>query len=314
MKHLWCILLIVAGCSVQDIPQAHKGRMFQKTGLLAFYSGGKGFDGPVLSPGTYYLGVYPEVRMVDCATRTIKEPLTSMTRDGVQFAADIYVSFSANCADDAAVQALLNNLSPMGKTDPTSAPQTTGAGQGPVDDRDPTEPNPELTVTSRQVYQTYIRPAIGEAARQAISSYNANDLNAHREELFKQINEKLLSDLGKDPKVRLVTINSLNLSNFKLPDELANAAADRATQQVLRDKSTAEQERIKVETETVKLTIAQRKAEGEAEAAKIDAVGAALHRNPEYYLRDIYFYAAEKGGSVVLPTNPNVILQMTPHK
>jgi hypothetical protein len=56
-------------------------------------------------------------------------------------------------------------------------------------------------------------------------------------------------------------------------------------------------------------------AEAQAEARKIDVVGAALHRNPEYYVRDVYFYAAEHGGSVMLPSNPNVILSMTPgHK
>jgi hypothetical protein len=43
-------------------------------------------------------------------------------------------------------------------------------------------------------------------------------------------------------------------------------------------------------------------------------IGAALHRNPEYYVRDVYYYAAEKGGSVMVPQNPSVILQLTPKK
>lgn len=305
------IATLVAGCSSQDIPPAHKGRMFEKTGMLAFYSGGKGFDGPVLTPGTYYTGLYPEVRMIDCSTRTFKEPMRSMTKDGVQFDLDVYVTATANCDSDKAVELLLGKLAPQGKTEATNPGP--GAGGASPDEKDPVESDPERDVTSRQVYNTFVRPAMGEAVRQAVASYNANDLNSHRDELFTKIRTKLDSDLKGDPS--LVLVVNFNLSNFKLPDEMANAAADRATQQVLRDKSIAEQERIKVETATALLQVDKTAAEAAGEAKKIDVVGSALHRNPEYYLRDVYYYAAEKGGSVVLPANPNVILQMTPgHK
>ncbi len=308
------LLLLSSGCGSQDIPPAHKGRMFEKTGAAAFYQGGSGFSGPILPPGTHYTGYYSEIRMLDCSTRTYKEPMTSMTRDGVQFALDVYITCGANCEDDRAVTVLLDKLAPVGAT-ATAAPPAAGAGNATPDEKDPVETDGDRAVTSRQVYNTYIRPALGEAVRQAVSAYDANDLNSHREELFGKIKKKLDADLlPAEPKTEpaLVTVVNFNLSNFKLPDEMANAAADRATQQVLRDKSVAEQERIKVETETVKLTVAQKKAEGEAEAAKIDAVGAALHRNPEYYVRDVYFFAADKGGSVVLPADPHVILNMTP--
>jgi hypothetical protein len=305
------LVALGTGCSSQEVPPAHKGRMFDKTGIMAFYSGGKGFQGPILGPGTYYTGVYPEVRTLDCSTRTFKEPLTSMTKDGVQFALDVYITVSAACDNDKATETLLNKLAPLGKVDPTQP--SAGAGNGTPDEKDPIEPDAERAVSSRQVYNTYVRPALGEAVRQAISSYDANDINSHREELFGRIKSKLDSDLKGDPQ--LVSVVNFNLSNFKLPDEMANAAADRATQQVLRDKSVAEQERITVETKTAELAVARARAEAQSEAAKIEVVGKALHANPEYYIRDVYFYAAEKGGTVVLPTNPNVILQMTPgHK
>lgn len=305
------VALLFVGCSSQDIPQAHKGRMFDKTGLLVFYAGGHGFEGPILGPGTVYTGLYPEVRMLDCSTRTIKEPMMSMTKDGVQFAVDVYVSFSANCDDENAVRTLLEKLAPLGKV-AVEAPGTS------IDEKDPTETDPERTVTSRQVYNTFVRSALGEAARQAISSYLANDLNSHRDELFNHITEKLTTDLAaneKEKKPKLVAIYSLNLSNFRLPDEMTAAAADRATQQVLRDKSIAEQEAVKAATDTARLKVAQAEAEAESEAAKIRVVGRALHENPEYYVRDVYYYAAEKGGSIVLPQDPKVILNMTPgHK
>lgn len=307
---LLSLAILMVGCSSQDVPPAHKGRMLDKTGWLALWSGGRGFEGPVLGPGTYYTGIYPEVRTIDCSTRTFKEPMTSMTNDTVQFALDVYITVSANCDEPKAVQILLEKLAPLGSV--KDGEKGLGAGQGNADEKDPVETDPERAVTSRQIYNTFVRPALGESVRQAISSYNANDINSHREELFTKIKVKLDSDLKGEPK--LVSVVNFNLSNFKLPEEMAKAAADRATQQVLRDKSLAEQEKIKVETDTAKLEIAKAEAEAMAKAKKIDIEGAALHRNPEYYVRDVYYYAAEKGGSMMVPSNPNVILQMTPKK
>ena len=315
MKTIMFLILAAAmfGCSSEDVPQAHKGRMFDKTGFFAFYAGGTGFHGPILNPGTYFTAIYPEVRMVDCSRRTIKEPMTALAKDNVQFSLDVYISFGANCEDDAAVTKLLSNLAPIGAVahDEKSAP---GAGQGQIADKDPIETDPDRTITSRQIYDVFVRPAIGEAVRQSVAGYNANDVNGHREEVFQKILDKLSTDLGKDdPKLKLVSVYGLNLSNLDFPKEMEDANTDRATQGVLRDKALAEQDRVKVETETARLKIAQTQTEAQGEAAKIDTIGAALHRNPEYYVRDVYFYAAEKGGSVVLPANPNVILQMTPH-
>ena len=310
MKSMSLVLVTLAalGCSSQEVPPAHKGRMFDKTGALAFYSGGRGFEGAVLGPGTYYTGVYPEVRTLDCSTRTFKEPLTSMTRDGVQFGLDVYVTASANCDENKAVEALLSKLAPVGKVD-VGAP-VSGAGQGSLDETDPVETDADRAITSRQVYNTFVRPALGEAVRQAVAGYDANDLNSHRDELFGKIKVRLDTEQKGDPK--LVVLTTFNLSNFKLPDEMAKAAADRATQQVLRDASVAAQERIKVETQTALLEVDKVAAEAQAEARKYDILGAALHRNQEYFIRDVYYYAATKGGSVMLPADPRAVLQLVP--
>lgn len=318
------LLLSLAGCSSENVPQAHKGRMFDKTGALAFYAGGRGFEGPVLNPGTYYTGVYPEIRMVDCSRRTIKEPLNALAKDSIQFSLDIYVSYSANCDDDGAVKWLLTDLAPLGAS--AQVAEQEKEKNLPTEEKDPLEQNPDLTITSRQIYNTYIRPAIGEAVRRTVSEYNANDINQKREEMFKKITDGFNADLVKgaskkdetDPKAPknlvLVTVYSINLSNFAFPKEMADANTDRATQAVLRDTAIAAREKVKAETETAQLKISQTETEAKAEAAKIDVIGAALHRNPEYYVRDVYYYAAEKGGSVMVPQNPNVILSITPKK
>ncbi|HYX21806.1 MAG TPA: SPFH domain-containing protein [Thermoanaerobaculia bacterium] len=314
----------LAGCSSENVPQAHKGRMFDKTGALAFYSGGRGFEGPVLNPGTYYTGIYPEIRMVDCSRRTIKEPLNALAKDNIQFSLDIYVSYSANCDDDAVIKWLLSDLAPLGAS--AQVAEQEKEKNIPTEEKDPVEQNPDLTITSRQIYNIYIRPALGEAVRRTVSEYNANDINQKREEMFKKITDGFNADLAKgaskkddsDPKapksVVLVTVYSINISNFAFPKEMADANTDRATQAVLRDTAIAAREKVKAETETAALKVTQTETEAKAEAAKIDVIGAALHRNPEYYVRDVYYYAAEKGGSVMVPQNPSVILQLTPKK
>lgn len=310
---LLAFAMMSMGCSSQDVPQAHKGRMFDKTGAAAFFAGGHGFEGPILGPGTYYTGLYPEVRMVDCGQRTIKEPLTALTKDGVQFILDIYVRFSANCESDKAVIKLLETLSPANLAQHQPDPKAPQSDSKHDVDAEPIEPFPSLTITSSQVYATYIRPALGEAVRENISPYIANDVNGKREEIFLRIKKSFEENLGKKDE-KLVNVLDLNLSNLDFPEAMDRANADRAAQAILRDKAIAEQEKVKAEIETARLEITKKEVEAQAEAKKIDVIGEALHRNPEYYIRDVYFYAAEKGGSVVLPTNPNVIMQMTPKK
>lgn len=312
------LLSLTTGCSGQDIPQAHKGRMFDKTGAIAFYSGGRGFEGPILGPGTVYTGIYPEVRMIDCGERTIKEPLTALTKDGVQFSLDIYVRFSANCNEDKAVEKLLSTLSPSNITVTVAVadPAVAKSPAGPAEtDPDPVEPFPALTITNRQIYNTYVRAGLGEAVREAVATYIANEINGSRDEMFQQIKNKFnayIDAVAKKGDVKLVSILSLNLSNLDFPDQLEKANVDRATQAVLKDKAIAEREKVLAEIETSKLKVTQQDVESQAEAKKIDVVGAALHRNPEYYVQSVYALAAEKGGSVMLPTDPNVILQLTP--
>lgn len=163
------LVMLNVGCSSQDVPPAHKGRLFEKTGVAAFYSGGTGFQGPVLSPGTHFTGMYNEVRMLDCSTRTFKEPMTSMTKDGVQFALDVYITCSADCDDDKAVGLLLDRLAPVGVT--SASQPVSGAGNATPDEKDPVETDPDRAVTSRQVYNTYVRPALGEVDGRASPSF-----------------------------------------------------------------------------------------------------------------------------------------------
>lgn len=297
--------LSLIGCSSQDIPPAHKGRMFDKTGGAALWVGGRGFEGPILGPGTYYTGIYPEIRMVECGQRTVKESLTALTKDGVQFSLDVYVSYSAACDEEKTVQTLLEKLSPEGKAPTPEKGKEDAAAHSSAD--------PTLTITADQVYRVFIRPAMGEAVRESVSPYIANDVNEKREEIFEKVKKAFDENLKKQQQ-KLVTIYTMNLSNLDFPDAMDAANAARAVQAIEKDKAIAARAKVEAEIETAKLEVTKREVEAQAEAKKIDVIGAALHRNPEYYIRDVYFYAADKGGSVMVPSNPNVILQMTPKK
>ena len=299
---------LMVGCGSQEVPPAHKGRMFDKTGILALYAGGRGFEGPVLGPGTYVTGVYPEIRMVECGQRTVKESLTALTKDGVQFSLDMYVSYGAACDQEKVVQTLLEKLSPEGSSAPASADKKEDSHNSKLP-----EELARLTISADQVYRVFIRPAIGEAVRESVSPFIANDVNAKREEIFDKIKKSFDENLKKQ-QPQLVIIYNMNLSNLDFPEAMDKANAERAAQAIMKDKAIAEREKVEAEIITAKLDVTKTEVEAQAVAKKIDTIGAALHRNPEYYVREIYDYAGRNGGSVMVPNNPNVILQMTPKK
>lgn len=273
------IALLSVGCSSEEIPQAHKGRMFEKTGALALYSGEKGFSGAILGPGTHYTGVYNELRIVDCSNKIVKETLPSLTKDGVQFSLDVYISYTANCEDDKAVEKILNKFSPA-NTDP--------------------EKHPELknTVVASQLYDTVVRPALGEAVRKPVSNYIANDINENREVIFTKITEDFNGQMAKHAP-KLVVINDFKLSNLDFPDQLDQANVARAEQSVLKDKAIAERSKIDAEIETANKKRELAEKDGNTEAARIDALGSAYRRNPEVLQLELMRAAAEKGNLII---------------
>lgn len=299
MRVLFAMLLSLMffGCSSEDIPQAHKGQMFDRTGAFAMWAGGDGFNGPVLEPGTVYTGLYDTVRLLECSEKTIKEKMPSLTKDGVQFALDVYVRYSANCGDQEAVLKALHTLTPIDeKGQPTKA------------------------ITPEQLYRTFLRPAIGEAVRQAISPYIANDINMNRDKIFEAI-KKSFAEKMKSHKPPLVTVAELNLSNLDLPQTLVDANTARAKVAIDKDRAIAEREKVKAEIETAEARTRLAEIESHNDAVKIDGIGEALKRNPAYLqyqlqqlMPSIYQKAGEKGNMVITAPNPSVLVSPKPGK
>lgn len=289
-------LSLLTACGSEDVPQAHKGRMFDRTGGWAMWSGGEGFNGPIIGPGTYWTGWYDEVRMVDCTQETKKESLSSLTKDGVQFSLDVYITFNTDCSDTS-VEWLLDNV----------GPQLTSGSQRAEKNNN--------TITVSQMYEMYIRPEIGEAVREAVSPNRANDINDNREAIFTDIQNRFSSSIEKMEPQPTVIIHNIVLSNLIFPNEMNIANTDRAVQSVLKDKTIAEREKVVAEIETMDLRRALSKSEGEKEAAKIDEIGAALKRNPEYLqfdmqsrMEEIYRTAGANGNMVITAPNPTILV------
>ncbi|MFO0599888.1 MAG: SPFH domain-containing protein [Myxococcaceae bacterium] len=288
-------LAALSGCATMDIPSAFRGQRFEHTGALKFYAGGKGFSGPILGPGTYYTGLYDELLVVDCSTMTQHDPLTVLTRDGVQFGLDIYVRFSANCTDESVAQ-ILTTLTP----------------------ERPTQYDAPAAVSNRKLFETYVRPAIGSVVREAVAPFRANEVNEHHEDILATI-RKRFHEVIDSHEGDLVKIYEVTLSNLDFPEAMDVANVDRAVQSLLKDKAIAERDRVRAEIETATLRKDLAAAEGNAAAVKIDAVGAALKRNPDFLQYDlqqkmpgIYSDAGARGNLVIAAPQPMVQVSVKP--
>ncbi len=273
-------LAATTGCATQDIPQAHRGRQFSRTGLLKLYAGGSGLSGPVLDPGTHFLGIYDELRVVDCSTTTVRESLDTLTRDGVHFGFDLVTRFSADCSDEG-VKGLIGNL--------------TSDANG--------------TITTQKIYSTFIQPAIGEAAREFVAPLRASELNDKQGEVAEGVKRRF-ADMMATREKRLVKIYELNISHFQFPQQLDKANLERATQSLLRDKAIAERERVQAEALTAEMRKTLAENEAELAVVRIRRVGRALADNPafiqyEYVQRlpDIYKEAGARGNLVLAAPN-----------
>jgi regulator of protease activity HflC (stomatin/prohibitin superfamily) len=277
--------LSAVGCTSADIPQAYRGQMFYRTGPLAFYSGKTGFQGPVLNPGTYFTATYDEVHKVECSTMTVREPLSALTKDGVQFGLNVFVRFSPNCTD-AGVLKLLASM--------------------PVDQND--------DVTAMAVYQTFVEPALGEATREVVSPIRANDVNDERAAILEDIRRRFLDIVAQRAK-DIAEIHEVNLTDLEFPADMNRANTERAVQAILRDKAVAERERVAAEIKTMEMRRDLSERQGEMEAARITKVGEALRLYPTFLtydlqqrMPDIYREAGAQGNLVITAPNPAVFV------
>lgn len=294
--------MFLTACSNEQIPQAHKGRMFDKTGVLALYTGGEGFTGPILEPGTFYTGFYDEIKMVECAESTDVEKLSSLTKDGVQFNIEVFVRNQPNC-DANSVKWILNNI---------------------------IIPDKQHKISADYLYKTYVTPSLHSAMREAVSMQNASDMNDKRLEVTKVFLDKfkkLVSENQTHPMP--ITVSEVSISNFDFPESMKKANSELALQTTLtklavaqREKNAedikTEQAKIIADTETQKLKAEQEKEWGKAQVASMRIIGDFVERNPAWLKYDMQqklptiAESLGKNGNVIMmdSRSGNFILQM----
>lgn len=278
--------LSLFGCA-QDVPQAHVGQLFGKTGPLALYMGKVGLNGDILSPGTHFTGYYDEIKLLECGEKTKEERLPALTKDNIQFNLDVYLRHAPNCTNVEAVKFLLAQIAPA---DPNSR-----------------------TITSDQIYATYLRSTIGESVRKAVQPIIANEINEKREKIFTDIRTDFEKTINQH-KPKLVNV-VLNLSNLNPPIEVKTANTNRALQAIYKDTAITERDTVNEQTITAEKRKELARKEGANVAVKIDEIGAALRRNPEYLQYDlqnkmpeIFKVAGEKGNMIIAGPNPQVLI------
>jgi hypothetical protein len=111
----------------------------------------------------------------------------------------------------------------------------------------------------------------------------------------------------------IVNVYEVNLSNLDFPDAMDAANVERAVQGVMKDKAIAERERVTAEIETMSMRRLLAEREGEVAAVRIERIGDALARHPEYLqydlqlkLPEIYATAGANGNLVITAPSPSV--------
>ncbi len=260
------------GCDTEDISPGHKGFMFDRTGFLAGYSGGEGLEtDKVLEPGTHFMGVYDELRVVDCRDQHVREQVEVLTQSDITVTIDLRLTYAADCRTGEHMQMLINEV-------------TTG---------------PDHIVKPEKVYELYVLPIVRESLRNYIADITIEDVKRVRLGLRDQVLEELQTSIREKNNpvvIKIVAVSSMTLpteivdknrqielarqdaelqteeqktAKVRLERELFEAQEDRKVQ-----RETAEKERdVKLIRAEAQRKIALIEAETERDARKLEAAG-----------------------------------------
>ncbi len=218
---LLLISLFAWGCSTEDVPPGHKGFMFDRTGGLAFYTGGNGMmTEQVLGSGTHYTGLYDEIVGVNCQDAHIKEALPVLTKSDMKVTVDLRVTYRANCDSKDQIELILDQV-PL-----------------PAEGR---------FVQPEQIFEKYVMPVIRESLRNHLADYTIEQVKEVRGELANSIKR----DLEKTIKEKSfpVQIEVLTVSNIQLPESIVEKIKEIELARMDANKETEKQQAAKVRLE-----------------------------------------------------------------
>lgn len=223
MKKLLLLTLatLAIGCSTDDVPPGHKAFMFDRTGGLAFYTGGNGLlTDEILTSGTHYTGIYDQLIGVNCQDAHVKEALSVLTKSDMKVVVDLRVTYSANCDSTEQIATILDQVS------------ITTASQ---------------FVQPEQIFEKYVMPIIRESLRNNLADYTIEQVKEVRGELANAVK----ADLEKTVKEKgfPVNIEVLTVSNINLPESIVEKIKEIELARMDANKEAEKQQAAKVRLE-----------------------------------------------------------------
>lgn len=286
---IWFMVLSVAlsgcACNMEEVPPTHIGMEFRKSKT----GNSDGFSGTVRQPGSYSLDLYSTMPLIQCKEETVREQFKSPAKDGVEFGTDVYVRFSANCGNEDAAKWIFKNVQPepglkVRETQTTNEPKPEEKKERSEDYS--VENYDSRTVTAYQLHTTYLRPLIGNAIRDAISTYPSDEINSRRDEIAKAIVDKVQESLKRtfeeSDRPAIVKVYEVTLSKIDFPDkmmELNEQLANKKTQIKIEEE---ELRKVKAQIETEKMQKDLEKVKAEKSVQEIQLIGKIIRENPEY--------------------------------
>lgn len=229
--------MILTACGSEDVPPGNKGFMFDRSGALALYTGGDGLDATtILGPGTYYTGIYDEIRDINCRDAHAKEAVHVLTKSDITVLVDVRITYAARCDSKKAMIRILDEVT-----------SKDGAAIEPA-----------------TLYDLYILPIVRESLRNRLADVTIEDVKKTRVTLRDGILEDLAKSIGdRDQPVK---IQILTVSDIQLPKEIVDK-----NRQIELARQEAEQEREKQEASKFRLARELFEAQKEREVQKENA-------------------------------------------
>jgi len=243
-----CLTAVTTGCGTEDIPPGNQGFLFDRTGAMAFYTGGSGIvRDSVLGPGTHYTGLYDEIRDVNCKDENAKEAIDVLTQSDLTVKVDLRITYSADCTSPESLNKIIDQV--MSSND--------------------------RTVEPANLYTRYILPIIRESLRNRLASVTIEQVKNVRQEL----RDGIIKDLNDGIKVRgnPILIKILTVSDIKLPIEIVekNRQIELARQEAEQEQEKQKASKFRLERELFEAQedrkVKREEAEKTKEVAEINA-------------------------------------------
>jgi hypothetical protein len=155
------MLAVLAGCSYDRVPPAHKGKLLT----------GSGYQDSVLEPGRQFRWAWQHLILLDTSTQTFTEPMTVILQDRLEL--DFEVRFRARIAgDDAVINAMFNDI----KIDPRVG-----------------------TLPLERVYNTYGQMIVQNQARAVLNQYSSREVFVNYARISQELAEAIRPALEHTP-------------------------------------------------------------------------------------------------------------------